>query len=137
MSFQTDPSITSAIKNYVNNVLKALQANGTLSPNTSANGLIASATQTQVAGTPLGATINWAETVATTGNAFTISIPAIPGARITLINIATNTCKLFPGSGDNFNIDGSASSANASVNVPGSGNELSLYCTKINEWRNV
>ena len=105
---------------------------GNLPTSSYAEGLTASTTQTQAAGTPINRVINRFTTVATAGNASTLPL-ASPGLVLTVINAhATNAINIFPAVGDAIN----ALATNAAYSLAAT-KSVTFYCTKALQWHTI
>jgi hypothetical protein len=101
------------------------------------DGLTASATQTQAAGTPITAATVGFSTVASAGNAATLP-PAIAGMEISVVNETTSTSmNVFPASAGQGGVSGgdriNALAQNAAIAVAGS-TILIFYCMTTGTW---
>jgi len=98
----------------------------------STDNITASATQTQVAGTPLVTPLNRVVTVASAGNAVTLPVSK-SGMVITVTNAhATNSIQVFPGLGDAINALG----ANAAYSVAAT-KTVQLVCNSAGQWHTL
>jgi hypothetical protein len=106
---------------------------GSLETLSTANGLTASATQTQAAGTIINTMFAVFTTVGVAGNAATLLSPTTPssvqGMSITVANNGANSMNVFPDSGSKIN----ALSVNAAFAVAASTITI-FYCSTPGQW---
>jgi hypothetical protein len=106
---------------------------------TTIDGLTASATQTQAAGTPITASTVGFSTVASAGNAATLP-PAIRGMEVAVINETATSMNVFPASAGQGGVSGgdkiNGGAQNAAIAVAGgaSGLIVIFYCMTTGAW---
>jgi hypothetical protein len=101
---------------------------GSLETQSTANGLTASATQTQAAGTPITAMLAVFTTVGVAGNAATLPA-SVQGMVITVANNGANSMNVFPALGDKIN----ALTANTAIAVVNATITI-FYCSVAGQW---
>jgi hypothetical protein len=101
---------------------------GSLETQSTANGLTASATQTQVAGTPITTMFAVFSTVGVAGNAATLPA-SVQGMVISVANNGANAMSVFPALGDKINslaTNAAFSVTNATITI--------FYCSVAGQW---
>lgn len=98
----------------------------------STDNITASATQTQIAGTPLTTPLNRVVTVASPGNA--VTLPASKNGMVITVTDAhaTNSIQVFPASGDSINALG----ANAAFSVAAT-KTVQFVCNSAGQWHTL
>lgn len=106
-----------------------------LSTSSYTDGIVASATQTQAAGTLLTTLLNRIATCATTGNAVTLMASAA-GLVITVTNAGANSCNIFPSAAGTGTETINSLAANAAFAL-GAGKSCTFNCYTAGQWHTI
>ncbi len=99
-------------------------------------GLTASTTQTQAAGTAITANMARFTTVANNGDAATLPV-SVPGSDIVVINAsATHSMQIFPNAGGTTTEQINALGANAAFSLAAA-KSVTFYCTLAGQWHTI